>query len=390
MSETKAIEPSRVLAASESEGQEGLAPIVLKREPVEPRPLDAGLHSPRRRLLPVVVTLVAVAIAVVLGRAMWNAYMGAPWTRDGTVRAYVVTMAPEVSGRIVELPVADNQFVHKGELLMVIDPTNYRIAVNLAEAAVQQALAGVQNLDAQLSVQEAQINASEAQLDRTQAALVFAQQQAGRYQALAQTGVGTVQSAQQYSSELRQQDATVKTAVQNLNLAQRQVAALKAQRMTADASVAEAEAHLRQAQVDLERTRILSPADGYVTNLLAHFGDFVNVGVNTVSVVDANSFWVDGYFEETNIGSIHVGDHADIKLMGYNEIVRGHVESISRAIDVANAQPNGQGVATVNPIFTWVRLAQRIPVRIRIDQVPAGVVLAAGMTATVQIDTPSR
>ena len=390
MSESKVMEPRQEFAASESEGQESPATIILEREPATPRPLDARLHLALRRLLPFMVTLSAVAIAVVLGRAMWNAYMGGPWTRDGTVRANVVTMAPEVSGRIAELPIADNQFVHKGDMLMVIDPTNYRIAVSLAEAAAHQAQASIQNIDAQVSVQQAQISAAEAQLDRTQAALVFAQQQAGRYQALAQKGVGTVQNAQQFTSELRQQEAAVTAALQNLNLAQRQIESLKAQRMGAEASLEQAEAHLRQAKVDLDRTRILSPADGYVTNLLAQLGDYANVGVNAVSVVDANSFWVDGYFEETNLGSIRVDDPAEIKLMGYREIVRGHVESISRAINVANAQPNGQGVATVNPIFTWVRLAQRIPVRIKIDRVPKDVVLVAGMTATVEIDVPSR
>ena len=133
--------------------------------------------------------------------------------------------------------------------------------------------------------------------------------------------------------------------------------------------------------MNLERTRILSPVDGYVTNLLAQLGDYVNVGANAISLVDANSFWVDGYFEETNLAPIRVGDPAQIKLMGHSQIVRGHVDSIARAINVANAQPNNQGVATVNPIFTWVRLAQRIPVRIHIDEVPPGVVLAAGMTA---------
>ena len=123
-----------------------------------------------------------------------------------------------------------------------------------------------------------------------------------------------------------------------------------------------------------------------MTNLLAHLGDFVNVGVNAISVVDADSYWVDGYFEETNLAPIRVGDAAKITLMGYSEVVRGHVDSIARAINVSNAQPDSQGVATVNPIFTWVRLAQRIPVRIHIDEVPPGVVLSAGMTATVEID----
>jgi multidrug resistance efflux pump len=127
-----------------------------------------------------------------------------------------------------------------------------------------------------------------------------------------------------------------------------------------------------------------------VTNLLAQLGDYVNVGQNEISLVDADSFWVDGYFEETNLEPIQVGDPASIKLMGYRQIVRGHVGSIARGINVANAAPNGQGLATVNPIFTWVRLAQRIPVRIHIDQVPEGVVLAAGMTATVQIDPQLR
>ena len=161
---------------------------------------------------------------------------------------------------------------------------------------------------------------------------------------------------------------------------------LTAQRMSAEATLAQAKAQQGQAQVNLERTRILSPVDGYVTNLLAQLGDYVNVGANTISLVDADSFWVDGYFEETNLAPIRVGDPAQIKLMGHSQIVRGHVDSIARAINVSNAQPNHQGVATVNPIFTWVRLAQRIPVRIHIDEVPPGVVLAAGMTATVEID----
>ena len=342
------------------------------------------------RVMPILITLAAVALAGLLGWAVWDVYMGAPWTRDATVRAYVVTMAPEVTGRIVELPVVDNGYVRKGDLLMAIDPTNFTIAVSQAEAAVQQAQASVQNIDAQMAVQQAQISASQAQLDQAQAALVFAQQQATRYQTLAQDGWGTVQNAQQFTSQLHQQAAAVQTARANLNLAQRQVESLKAQRMSAEANVAQAKAQLRQAQVNLERTRIVSPVDGYVTNLLAQLGDYVNVGANTISVVDANSFWVDGYFEETNLAPIRVGDPTRIKLMGHSEILRGHVDSIARAINVANAQPDTQGVANVNPIFTWVRLAQRIPVRIHIDEVPPGVVLSAGMTATVEIDVRDR
>jgi RND family efflux transporter MFP subunit len=297
----------------------------------EPAPREATRR--RLRILPFLITLAALAVAGALGWAMWDAYMGAPWTRDGTVRAYVVTMAPEVSGRIVELPVADNQFVHRGDLLMVIDPTNYKIAVNLAEAAVQQAQANAQNIE----------------------------REAKRRQELTTLAV-TVEEKQTYASNA----------------------------LASQAQLQQAQASLDQARVNLERTEIRSPVNGWVTNLLAQLGDYANVGQNEISVVDADSFWIDGYFEETNLDRVRVGDPASVKLMGYSQIVRGHVGSIARAINVANAQPNRQGLATVNPIFTWVRLAQRIPVRIQIDQVPEGVALAAGMTATVQIDPRGR
>ena len=312
-----------------------------RREAGGERPVTVWSRAPsasdrlrrRLRIFPLLITLATIAVAVVLGRAMWDAYMGAPWTRDGTVRAYVVTMAPEIAGRIVELPVADNQFVHKGDLLMVIDPTNFKIAVSLGEAALQQAQVNAQNAERE----------AKRRLELSNLAVTVEQQQTFETSAVA-----------------------------------------------AQAQVQQAQANLDQARVNLQRTEIRSPVNGYVTNLLAQLGDYANIGQNEISLVDADSFWVDGYFEETNLEPIQVGDPASIKLMGYREIVRGHVGSIARGINVANAQPNGQGLATVNPIFTWVRLAQRIPVRIHIDEVPEGVVLAAGMTATVQIDPQSR
>lgn len=298
-----------------------------------PDPIQRAAPRRRPRLLPLSITLIAVALAVVLGWAMWGAYMAAPWTRDGTVRAHVVTVAPEVAGRIVELPVKDNQFVHKGDLLMVVDPTNYKIAVSLNEAAVQQAQANSAN----------------------------AEREAQRRQALTGLAV-TAEEKQTYASNA----------------------------IVAQAQYQQAVAKLQQARVDLERTQIRSPVNGWVTNLLVQPGNFANAGTNLISLVDADSFWIDGYFEETNIEPIRVGDPARIRLMGFRPILRGHVDGIARAISVANAQPGEQGVATVNPIFTWVRLAQRIPVRIAIDDVPQDVILAAGMTATVQVDPRPR
>ncbi|MET3905682.1 multidrug resistance efflux pump [Bradyrhizobium sp. S3.3.6] len=142
-----------------------------------------------------------------------------------------------------------------------------------------------------------------------------------------------------------------------------------------------------QANVNLRRTRILSPVNGYVTNLLVQLGDYVNIGQKRISVVNADSFWVDGYFEETSLSKIHESDPAAVKLLGYRQVLRGHVESTARGITVANAQPDASGLASVNPIFTWVRLAQRVPVRIRIDHVPDNVRLVVGMTATVEINS---
>jgi multidrug resistance efflux pump len=306
--------------AGQPAAAETIAPVV----PVAPR-------RPSRiaSLARYVITLATVAVAAVFAWWMWQAYMGTPWTRDGTVRVYVVTMAPEISGRVVQLPVRDNQYVKKGELLMVIEPTNYEIAVQSAEAEVEQAQAVALNARA--------------------------------------------------DSERR--DKLMKAAV-----SKEEKETYRARWLSAEAGYRQALANLEQARVNLKRTSIVSPVNGYVTNLLAQLGDYARVGENLVSLVNADSFWVDGYFEETNLAGIRPGDPAKIRLMGYSQIVEGHVDSIARGINVPNAQPNGEGLAQVNPIFTWVRLAQRIPVRVHIDKVPPGVVLAAGMTATVEIN----
>ena len=290
--------------------------------------------KPRMRVVPILITLGTVAAAILLAWATWQTYMGAPWTRDGTVRAYVVTMAPEVAGRIVKLSVADNQFVHKGDDLFEIDPADYQIALEQAEAQTQ----------------------------RDGAALDYARANESRKASLTKEGWASTDIYQQTTSALHQSEGIV----------------------------ALDKAAVAKAQLDLRRTMIRSPVNGYVTNLLARIGDYATVGQRLISVVDADSFWVDGYFEETSLGRIHDGDPTTVKLMGYSQLVRGHVDSVARGINVPNAQPNQAGLASINPIFTWVRLAQRVPVRIHIDQVPHGVRLVAGMTATVQIDPHTR
>jgi RND family efflux transporter MFP subunit len=302
----------------------------VRHETPRPAPRDRESAKSRIPLAPILITLATLAVAALLAWAGWEAYMATPWTRDATVRVYVVTMAPEVAGRIVEMRVADNQFVHRGDELFEIDPADYRIALERAEAQEQG--------DA--------------------AALEYARANEGRQSSLARQGWASTNVYEQTKSTLGQGEALV----------------------------ALDRAAIAKAQLDLRRTVIRSPVNGYVTNLPSRTGDYATVGQKIISVVDVDSFWVDGYFEETSLEGMHEGDPATIKLMGFCRVVRGHVGSVARGINVPNAQPDQAGLASVNPIFTWVRLAQRVPVRIEIDQTPPGVRLVAGMTATVQID----
>lgn len=284
--------------------------------------------SPGRSVWPVLFTLCALAAAGLGSWWMWQAYMANPWTRDGTVRAYVVTVTPQISGRIVDLPVKGDQFVHKGDLLIVIEPDDYQIALANAEAAVARAKADLDNKQAE-SQRRAQLTAIAVSKEEQQSFAAVAAMASAAYQ--------------------------------------------------------QALANRDQANLNLSRTRIVSPVDGYITNLLAQAGDFATNGQRVLSVVDSDSFWVDAYFEESVLNGIRVGDTAEVSLMAYPERLTGHVTGIGRGIAVPNAQPDGSGLATVNPVFTWVRLAQRVPVRIALEHVPSSVILAAGLTATVSV-----
>ncbi|MEW6254663.1 MAG: HlyD family secretion protein [Pseudomonadota bacterium] len=292
-----------------------------------------SVTSSLTRALRVVATLAVVALAGVLGWKMWIAYMSTPWTRDGTVRAYVVSVAPQVSGRIVELDVTADQFVHKGDLLMVIEPDDYQIALATADANVARAKADLENKQA------------EAQRRAHLSALAVSDEEKQSFTAAADM---------------------------------------------ASAAYAQALATRDKARLDLSRTRIVSPVNGYVTNLLTQVGDFATTGQRALSVVDSDSFWVEGYFEENLLNHIHLGDRAEVALMAYPARLTGRVTGIGRGIAIPNAQPDGSGLATVNPIFTWVRLAQRVPVRVALDAVPPSVTLSAGLTATIAIlDDPA-
>jgi len=293
-----------------------------------PLKLVPARHGAAPRLVPILITAMLVAVAAVCAWAAWQAYVAPPWTRDGTVRANVVTLAPEVSGRIAGLPIADNQYVHRGDLLIEIEATDYAIAVDNAEANLAQA----------------RINEANRQSEAERR--------------LKLTDLSTSEEERQtYLSAAQQATAAVKQAL----------------------------AALAQAKVNLERTRITSPVNGFVTNLQARIGDYGITGQRLLTLVDADSFWIDGYFEETELPAIHDGDHARARLIGWHDVIDGHVAGVARGIVVPNATADASGLASVNPIFTWVRLAQRVPVHIAIDHLPEGVRLVAGQTASVEI-----
>jgi RND family efflux transporter MFP subunit len=280
-----------------------------------------------KKLFSLIATLLVLALAIWIGRLLWIQYMETPWTRDGRVRADIINVAADVTGTVVDVPVRDNQQVHKGDLLMQIDPEHYQLAVKKAEAQVASRKA---------TWEMRKVNASRrANMDN----MVI-------------------------STENRDDASNIATSAQ------------------ADYQLAQAE--LEAAQLNLKRTKVLSAVDGYVTNLNVHKGDYARIGEAKMAVVDMNSFWVYGFFEETKLPHVRVGDKADMQLMS-GEVLKGHVESISRGIYDRDNPESRELIADVNPTFNWVRLAQRVPVRIHIDEVPEGVVLAAGITCTVVV-----
>jgi RND family efflux transporter MFP subunit len=303
--------------------------------PVEPTPVKSGFTAAKGRsrtakVVRLTTTVLILLVSAVAAAFVWQFYVEAPWTRDGRVRVQVANIAPQVSGQIVDVRVADNQNVKKGDLLYVIDPVDFEVSVTSADAEVK-------NREADLSVKSAQ---------------------ASRREAL----------------------STVSTSVE-----EKQIYAGNAK--IAQAALESAQAQLRQSKINLDRTQVRSTVNGRVTNLLMRVGDYARSGTSNISVVDTDSYWIDGYFEETKMANIHVGDTADIALMGYGPHLHGTVSSVTLGISTENAAPSTQGLPNVNPVYTWVRLAQRVPVRIRIDKVPENVPLVAGMTATVVVGT---
>jgi multidrug resistance efflux pump len=277
----------------------------------------------------VVITLGMVALAIIVGLALWDYYLEAPWTRDGRVRADVVVITPDVSGLVTEVLVKDNQRVRRGDVLFRIDPERFSLALNQAEANVagKEATAEQQETDYQRYAHLNSIAASRQAVDQARA------------------------------------NALAAKAAYNQAVADRDVAKL-----------------------NLRRSEVHASVNGLITNTDLQPGDYVTVGKGVMALIDEDTLRVEGYFEENKLPRIHVGDQATIRLFGEKSSLTGHVESIAGGIEDTERSAGENLLANVNPTFSWVRLAQRIPVRIALDPPPPGVNLVSGQTATVSID----
>ncbi|WP_322092379.1 HlyD family secretion protein [Paraburkholderia bannensis] len=275
----------------------------------------------------ILLTLIVVVVAALVLWRIVNYYMFSPWTRDGHVRADVIQVAPDVGGLITRVDVVDNQPVKQGQVLFVIDQARYELSLRLAQAALEQ----------------------------RKATLAQARREYARNIALG----NLVASETMEESRTRVEQG--------------------------EASVADSQVQVDTAKLNLQRTTIVSPVDGYLNDRAPRVGEYVSAGRAVLSVVDLHSFRVDGYFEETRLHGIHIGQPVEIIVMGEDRPLRGHVQSIVAAIEDRDRQASPNLLPNVNPAFSWVRLAQRIPVRVALDEVPDDFRMIAGRTATVAV-----
>jgi RND family efflux transporter MFP subunit len=274
------------------------------------------------------LTLFVVLVAIVAGWQLWSYYMLEPWTRDGRVRADVVQVASDVSGLISDVFVRDNEKVSKGQQLFQIDKRRFQYALDQATADVAS---------------------DQADLDQAKRDLVRSK------------------------------------SLTNVAITQQQVEQSQRAVDVAQAKLDAAKAALDVARLNLERSTVVAPVNGIVSNFDLLPGRYVNTGAAVFALIDSDSFRVEGYFEETKLRRIRIGEDATVKMIGDSRVLSGHVESIAYGIEDQNRSTSTELLASVNPTFSWVRLAQRIPVRIKLDDVPPDLLLVAGRTATVSI-----
>ena len=307
-----------------------------------------------------VLTGAVVIVAIVAGWRLWHHYDADPWTRDGRIRADLVQIAPDVSGLVTAVHVGNDAIVRKGDVLFEIDRPRFQIALDQSEANLAQAAAAAQRAAAGVA--------------KARADLAEARREAARNRALGEL----------VATEVTQQSET-RGAAAEATLADAQGAVALAR-----AGVAAARSARDLARLNLVRTRVTAPIDGRLSDMALRVGDYATPGKPVMALIDTASLRIEGYFEETKLASVHVGQHATIHLMGDTRTLTGHVVSIATAIEDHDRSASPTMLPAINPNFSWVRLAQRVPVRITIDHPPADLALIAGRTATVTLDSAEK
>jgi multidrug resistance efflux pump len=350
------------------------------------------------------LTGIVVLIAVLMVLFKYWAHLTNPWTRDGQVRAEVIQITPRISGPIVNLPIRDNQFVKAGDLLFEIDPRTYQASLEQARANLEETGDDVSGLESQVvaasaNVQSALASISQAessikQLDSTitkDRAEYERQQEMVPHRATSQKSVDRAKA--NYDVAIAQRESAVAGLAKAKAAHAESLASLaeaKAQLGAADKANPQlrvALAELRQAELNLEFTQVRAPVDGYVTNLNLRYGSQAVANQSNLALVDVNSYWVVGFFKETLVGDMEAGDRAVVTLMSYPDTpLEGQVDSLGWGIAQQDGSTGFELLPTVSPTFEWIRLAQRVPVRVQLKDVPEHIKLRVGTTASVLVD----
>jgi membrane fusion protein (multidrug efflux system) len=337
-------------------------------------------------IIAIVVGAILLIGAVILGVYWFTTLRWFESTDDAYTQADNTIIAPKVSGYVAKLLVTDNQAVKTGEPLLRIDPRDYQATENQAQADVQSAEAGIKNIDAQITMQQSNIAQARTGITTAEANLTFSRQEYARYQALVQTGAGTVQRAQQAESDLRDKTATVQKAQAALQSATQQLEVLRTQRGQAEATLAHNQAVLQQAQLNLGYTAINSPIDGAVGNRTVQVGQYVQPGTQLMTIVPmGSSIYVVANFKETQLEHMCRGEHVDLTVDTFSGVtLHGKIDSLSPGSGAQFAL-----LPPENATGNFTKIVQRVPVKIMIDRDNDPVVsrLRPGLSVTADVDT---
>jgi len=358
-----------------------------------------------KKYLKYLLTGLVITVAVILVLFKYRDYVTNPWTRDGQVRANVIQIAPRVSGPIVSLPIRDNHFVKAGDLLFAIDPRTFQASLDQARAQLDETGDNVQVLEKQVEAAQAGVEVSKAAIKQAQIYIAQIQATIAKNKAEYERQQDLLPKKATSQKALEQAQANYEVSVQEKIGAEAALYQSRASLAESQAALAEAEAQLgalgdanpqlrsalaalRLAELNLEFSEVRAPVDGYVTNLNLRQGSQVVANQPVLALVDVKSYWVQGFFKETAIGRMQGGDRAVVTLMAYPDApLEGAVDSIGWGIAQQDGSTGFELLPNVSPTFQWIRLAQRVPVRVHLTDVPKGIDLRVGTTCSVLVMT---